>query len=236
MARPRRRELLTIDRSNLANNIWFPQEYLPGVSLSQGRRAPWVYRAAIYSSGEVNREFGEFNGGVATLGVLGYDFAPKLGVQRGAADRQLRLSESGSRQHVHATARAHRLDQLPIRSSQNGARDRSLDGLRVPRPERHVGVPGDAIRQRDRQIPGRRPLHVHRQRDPTASGWQPTKAASSRAAAIEYNELYLGANYYFYGHRLKLQTGLQWADMKDRANDGGAYSGVSWTTGLRVGW
>jgi phosphate-selective porin OprO/OprP len=52
----------------------------------------------------------------------------------------------------------------------------------------------------------------------------------------EYNELYLGANYYFYGHRLKVQTGVQWADMKDSANDGGEYSGVSWTTGLRVGW
>ena len=26
----------------------------------------------------------------------------------------------------------------------------------------------------------------------------------------EYNELYLGANYYFYGHKLKMQTGLQW--------------------------
>ena len=52
----------------------------------------------------------------------------------------------------------------------------------------------------------------------------------------EYNELYLGANYYFYGHRLKLQTGVQFADMNDRANDGGDYSGVAWTTGLRVGW
>ena len=52
----------------------------------------------------------------------------------------------------------------------------------------------------------------------------------------QYNEIYLGANYYFYGHRLKLQTGVQFADMDDQANDGGAYSGVSWTTGLRVGW
>jgi len=44
------RELLTIDRSNLANNIWFPQEYIPGVSVS-GRLAPWVYRAGVYSAG-----------------------------------------------------------------------------------------------------------------------------------------------------------------------------------------
>jgi phosphate-selective porin OprO/OprP len=51
-----------------------------------------------------------------------------------------------------------------------------------------------------------------------------------------YNEIYLGANYFFYGHKLKLQSGVQFADMNDRANDGGAYSGVSWTTGIRVGW
>jgi phosphate-selective porin OprO/OprP len=52
----------------------------------------------------------------------------------------------------------------------------------------------------------------------------------------QYNELYIGANYYFYGHKLKLQSGVQFGDMSDSANDGGAYSGVSWTTGLRVSW
>jgi hypothetical protein len=29
---------------------------------------------------------------------------------------------------------------------------------------------------------------------------------------------------------------VQFADMNDRANDGGAYSGAAWMTGLRVGW
>ena len=52
----------------------------------------------------------------------------------------------------------------------------------------------------------------------------------------QYTEGYLGANYYFYGHRLKLQTGLHFGEMKDAAADGGAYSGTSWVTGLRVGW
>jgi phosphate-selective porin OprO/OprP len=51
-----------------------------------------------------------------------------------------------------------------------------------------------------------------------------------------YNEVYVGANYYFYGHKLKVQTGVQFADLNDRAGDGGAYSGTSWVTGLRVGW
>jgi hypothetical protein len=29
---------------------------------------------------------------------------------------------------------------------------------------------------------------------------------------------------------------VQFEEMKDSANDGGAFSGTSWTTGLRIGW
>ena len=74
------RELITIDRSNLVNNIWFTQEYMPGVSVS-GRAAPWIYRAGAYSSGAMTREFGRFNGSVFTLALVGYDFAKKFGVR-----------------------------------------------------------------------------------------------------------------------------------------------------------
>jgi phosphate-selective porin OprO/OprP len=51
-----------------------------------------------------------------------------------------------------------------------------------------------------------------------------------------YQEIYAGVNYYFYGHKLKVQSGAQWGDMDDRAADGGAYDGFSWVTGLRVSW
>ena len=59
---------------------------------------------------------------------------------------------------------------------------------------------------------------------------------TTQARGDRYNELYFGANYYFFGHKLKLQSGLQYADMNDRARDGGDYSGLSWITGLRVSW
>jgi phosphate-selective porin OprO/OprP len=57
-----------------------------------------------------------------------------------------------------------------------------------------------------------------------------------RGQGDRYNEAYLGANYYIYGHKLKVQSGVQWGDMADSVNDGGAYSGLSFTMGLRVGW
>jgi phosphate-selective porin OprO/OprP len=52
----------------------------------------------------------------------------------------------------------------------------------------------------------------------------------------EYSEIYIGVNFFLYGHKLKLQSGLQYADMADRAADGGVYTGLSWTTGFRLSW
>jgi len=74
------KDLITIDRSNLSNNMWFPQEYMPGFSLA-GKTGDWNYRGGVYSSGEATREFGEFSGGAFTLGLLGYDFGQKLGMK-----------------------------------------------------------------------------------------------------------------------------------------------------------
>jgi phosphate-selective porin OprO/OprP len=75
------RELIATDRSNLANNLWFPQEYIPGVSVS-GWPGPWRYWAGVYSSGAANEEFGEFNGGAFVLGMVGYDFGKLMHVKQ----------------------------------------------------------------------------------------------------------------------------------------------------------
>jgi phosphate-selective porin OprO/OprP len=229
------RELLTIDRSNLANNLWFPQEYLPGLSLS-GRRAPWVYRAAIYSAGAANREFGEFSGGMVTLGSLGYDFSSRLGVKEALLTgnyvyQNPDRDNTFTRQLEHIGSINFRFDDtrwgaradLSTASGYLGQSDMwALQGMpfvnlttRFQVVVRYTFVESDApngvrlATYESRVVPGR---------------------------GDEYNELYVGANYYFYGHRLKLQTGVQFADMNDRVNDGGEYSGVAWTTGLRVGW
>ena len=229
------RELLTIDRSNLANNMWFPQEYLPGVSLS-GRRAPWVYRVGIYSSGAMNREFGEFSGGTATLGVIGYDFAPRLGVREAlltgnyvhqSADRD----NTFTRQLDHIGSINFRFENIRWGartdfSTASGYLGQS--GMRAFQAMPFLNVTNKL------QAVGR--YTFIKSGDPNGVRLATYESRVVSGRGDEYNELYLGANYYFYGHRLKLQTGVQFADMNDRANDGGAFSGVSWTTGLRVGW
>jgi phosphate-selective porin OprO/OprP len=229
------RELLTIDRSNLANNIWFPQEYLPGISVS-GRSAPWVYRAALYSSGEANRELGEFSGGTTTLGVIGYDFAPKLRA------REALLTGNYVYQHPDRDNTFTR--QLEHIGSLNFRFERAKWGARadVSKAAGYLGQSGMWAFQAMPFFNVTSKLqavvrYTFIESDaPNGIRLATYESRVEPGRGDEYKELYLGANYYFYGHRLKLQSGVQLADMLDRADDGGAYSGIAWTTGLRVGW
>ena len=229
------RDLLTIDRSNLANNIWFPQEYLPGISLS-GRSAPWLYRLALYSAGAANREFGEFSGAAVALGVLGYDFGPKLGV------REALLTGNYVYQNPDPdntfTRELQHIGSINFRfeDSRWGARaDLSTAAGYLGQSDMWAfqGMPFVNLTPKF-QVVGRYTFIDSDEPNGIRLATYESRVVSGRGD--EYNEWYLGANYYFYGHRLKLQTGVQFADMNDRANDGGEYSGVAWTTGLRVGW
>jgi len=229
------RDLITIDRSNLANNIWFPQEYLPGISLS-GRRAPWMYRVGLYSAGAANREFGEFSGGAVALGVLGYDFGPKLGVREALLTGNYVYQNPDSdntftRELQHVSSINFRFED-----SRWGARaDLSTAAGYLGQSDMWAfqGMPFVNFTPK-LQVVGRYTFIDSDEPNGVRLATYESRVVSGRGD--EYSEWYLGANYYFYGHRLKLQTGVQFADMNDRANDGGEYSGVAWTTGLRVGW
>ena len=230
------RELITIDRSNLANNIWFTQEYMPGVSVS-GRAAPWNYRVGVYSSGAMTREFGKFNGGTFMLGVLGYDFAKKFGV------REALLTGNYLYQNEHPnntfTKRFEHIMSVHFRLEEGrfGVRtdvsktvgylgQRNLIGV-MAMPYFNVTDKLQLVTRYtflDSDGPNGLGLATYENRVVT------------RGSGDRYNEGYVGVNYFFYAHRLKLQSGVQFAEMRDRANDGGAYSGTSWTTGLRIGW
>jgi phosphate-selective porin OprO/OprP len=230
------RELVAIDRSNLANNIWFPQEYMPGVSVS-GRVAPWVYRAGVYSSGAANREFGEFTGGVFTLALLGYDFGPALGLEEALVTgnylyQQEDRANTFTRQLEHILSVHVRLEDEKWGtradvSTATGYLGQSDLWSVMAMPFYNV-TPAFQLVGRYTIVKSEEPNGVR------LATYENTVVREGRGD--RYREFYAGANYYFYGHRLKLQTGIQWGEMRDRANDLGAYSGVAWTSGVRVGW
>jgi phosphate-selective porin OprO/OprP len=230
------RELVAIDRSNLANNIWFPQEYMPGVSVS-GRRAPWVYRAGVYSSGAADREFGDFTGGVFTLALIGYDFGPALGLDEALLTgnylyQQEDRANTFTRQLEHIVSVHVRLEdehwgaRADVSTAAGYLGQSDLWSV-MAMPFYNV-TPAFQIVGRYTLVKSDEPNGVR------LATYENTVVREGRGD--RYREFYAGANYYFYGHRLKLQTGVQWGEMRDRADDLGAYSGVAWTSGVRVGW
>jgi phosphate-selective porin OprO/OprP len=229
------KELVTIDRSNLVNNIWFTQEYMPGISLS-GRAAPWTYRAGVYSSGAMDRELGKFNGDAFTLALVGYDFGKKLKVREATLTgnylyQHPDVNNTFTRRWEHVVSVHFKVEQPRWGFRSDVSKTKGYLG------QRNVfGVMAMPLFNATDKL-----QFVYRYTFLDSDGINGLSLATYENKVVtgrgdEYHENYVGANYYFYGHRLKLQTGVQFADMQDRANDGGAYSGTSWTTGLRVGW
>ena len=158
------RELLTIDRSNLANNIWFPQEYLPGVSVS-GRRAPWVYRAGSVflrrsepRVRRVQRRHGLRSACWATTSRR------SSGVKEALLTGNYVYQTPGSADNTFTRQLEH-IGSINFRFEDTkwGARADLSTAAGLSGPERHVGVSGHAVRQRDEQVSGRRTLHLHRE-------------------------------------------------------------------------
>jgi phosphate-selective porin OprO/OprP len=229
------RELLTIDRSNLANNIWFGQEYMPGVSVG-GRKGVWTYRGSVYSAGAMNREFGVFNGGIFTMAVLGYDLSKTLGMREASITgnylyQQPDVNNTFTRRYEHITSVNFRFEEG--RFGTRGDLSTAVGYLGQRDVWAYMLMPYFNATSRLQFVY----RYTFVDSDANNGVSLPTyENRLVRGAGDEYNENYLGVNYYFYGHRLKLQSGVAFADMQDRANDGGAYSGTSWVTGLRIGW
>lgn len=230
------RELITIDRSPLANNIWFTEEYMTGLSVS-GRSAPWTYRAGLYSAGAENGEFGDFNGGLFTLGILGYDFSGTLGIKEASLTgnyvwQQADVNNTATRPFDHIASIHWRLEEGRV-----GMRgDVSWASGYFTQPDLWAVMAAPYFNVTPKfQVVGRYTYVDSDGRNGVRLGTYENRVVTS-GRGDQYSEGYVGANYYFYGHRLKLQTGLHFGEMQDDPNDGGAYHGTSWVTGIRVGW
>jgi len=227
--------LLGIDRSNLSNNLWFSDEYIPGVSVS-GQAKAWEYRTGVFSAGAANREFGRFSGGAFVLGSVGYNFGKALGAKEvllmgSYVYQQPSQANTFTRQFRHVTSASFRLE-----TKHGGVRADVTRGTGYLSQSNMWGtmVMPFVNLTRKFQIVARHTLLDSAQANGVRLARYESSIVSGRGD--RYNEWYLGANYYFYGHKLKLQSGVQHARMDDARGDGGTYAGTSWLSALRVSW
>lgn len=227
--------LLTPQRNNLTNNIWFDVEYFTGLSIQGETGNAWLYRAGVYGS-DGDKQLSDFNSGEFGLFSLGHSWAEALDY----ITALLRLDYVYNDEHPDAATQD--LEQVAslvseweqgrwgLRTDLSGALgygDQSdLWGL-VLMPYYSVGEKIQLVfRYTYLSSDDHNGLRLARYERDISSG-----------RGDEYSEYYAGVNVFFYQHKLKWQTGLALANMDDAADDGGAYDdGWGLTTALRIYW
>lgn len=224
------KKLLTPERSNLTNNLWFVQEYFTGLLAGGKFGRSWRYKASVFASdGEL--EIGIDNASWFTLLALGYDFdSTKIRLDYVYQDEH---KEANTRPFEHVASLVTHWQSGPwgVWGDLSGGKgfsnqDQSdIWGL-VIMPFYDIGKHTQVVlRYTYLDSKDDNGLRFGRYEDRVVDG-----------RGDEYNELFAGFNVFFYGHKFKWQTGVSWAKMKDDANDGGKYEGCTLLSGLRISW
>ncbi|PQJ28624.1 hypothetical protein BSZ32_08985 [Rubritalea profundi] len=227
------KKLLTLERSNLANNLWFSKEYFTGISASV-KHNKWSYFAGAFSSA-VPKELTEFDAG--NFGILStyYDLTDQTGGEESILTLDYVYNEphqnNGTRSFEQVVSLNHRYenDLWGLRSEVSagqGYDDQSdvwgvsimpfynlNDKLQLVTRYTHM-TSADA-----------NGLRLNRYENIIESG-----------RGDSYHEGYAGLNWYIYNHKLKCQSGVTYTQMRDLTNDGGAYDGWGLNLGLRMYW
>jgi phosphate-selective porin OprO/OprP len=228
-------ELLTIDRSNLSNNLWFTEQYIPGVTL-HGRIGAWMYNAGLFTGGSENPEFGNFDAGNFGIISIGYDFAQPLHVKKALVRADYvhnspNLESTFTRPLEDIGALVFILDaerwgcSADIAAARGYGTQSNLFGANI--------MPWYNI-TKNFQLVGRY-TYVGSE-DPNGVRFARYENTLTSARGDQYNEIYGGLNWYIYGQKLKIQTGFAYVTMHGMPATTGNYDGWNWTTGFRMYW
>ncbi len=228
------KKLLTLQRNNVTNNLWFTSEYFSGISVTGLLDDRWHYRAGLFSA-DGDDEIGTSEGGEFLLASIGYNWAKALDMK----SAYLRL-DYVSNDEEPGNDTPDFSDVMTLASKWEKGRWGLWTDLSAGRGYYDQSdIWGVALMPFYNQSELTQWVFRYTYMDSDEpNGLKPGRYERDIASGRgdEYNEVYAGLNLFFYGHKLKWQTGLQYTTMDDEADDGGEYEGWGLTTGLRLYW
>ena len=229
-------ELITVERSFLANTFWFGEEnFSTGISAT-GDIGNWHYYVATLS-GESNKDFGKLNAGFYTVASLGYDFASALHVDRALLQLDYIYNNGDSGNFVPKPFNHTVSLSFDGRSGRYGFQTNVVGASGLGKQPDAWGfilmptyslTPKLELVARYTYLDGNGP-----------SAFRPQRRYENEVAGINgtrgdgYQAGYLGLNYYIYGHKLKLQTGIEYSHMSDSTGGNGSFNAWSYISGFR---
>ena len=229
-------ELLTIERSLLANTFWVGEDnYSTGISFA-GKAGAWQYYAAALS-GESDKAFGKLNAGWYGVASLGYDFAKPLKLDRALLRADYVYNDGDPGNTTTKPFSNTYLLGWDVKQERFGLVGNVITGTGLGKQSDVWGfvlIPTYDLTKKlqlvarytflDSSGPdGLKPQRRYENEVPDLNGKRGDR----------YQALYAGVNYYLYGHKLKLQAGIEYSHMADGANNGGGFNAWTFSTGLR---
>lgn len=227
-------KLLTMQRNNLSNNLWFTTEYFTGIDARGNIDPNWGYQIGVFSS-DGSDELSSFDASYFTRLSFDYQLTPRANLSSGL----IRIDYVYNDEDIDAATPDFSQVLSLVTEWESGAW-----GLRTD-----LSAGKGYASQSDVWGAVLMPYYNFTERVQAVVRYTYVTSAQDNGVRLsryedrvvsgrgnEYNEGYAGVNVYFYGDKLKWQTGVEYASMKDDANDGGAYDGWALTTGLRMYW
>ncbi|WP_439135047.1 porin [Pseudomaricurvus sp.] len=232
------KRLLTAQRNNLTNNLWFTAEYFTGASLSGPIDDQWYFNTGLFSSD------GSDEVGVSDASYFGLlSVGKKLSSSRFWDQADIRLDYVYNKTHEDQNTRD--FSQVASLNSRfnwqqwglstdlaygNGDMGQSdLLGVVLMPHYQQTEVVQWVARYTYIDSKDSGGIRLGRYENEIVSG-----------RGDRYNEFYGGVNFFFYGHKAKVQLGAQYTTMENTGDSAGGdsneYDGWGLTLALRTYW
>ncbi len=228
------KKLLTPQRNNLTNNLWFTAEYFTGISIKGSLADNTTYKSGIFSSDDSD-ELGFTDGSYFALFSINSIFDKTQLWQKAEINLDYvynDVDEQGAtRNFTHVASFSSKLSfnqwhlWSDISLGQGDLAQSDMWGLVVMAYFQQTNKIQWLMRYTYLDSDQLNGLRLGRYENKIVDG-----------KGNNYQELYLGANYLFNRHKLKVHLGIQFTEMIDDANDGGEYGGWGVSLAVRSYW
>ena len=230
------KKLHTLERSKIAGNIWFGQEYFPGISVS-GSKDEIDYFAGFYSNDNKPEFDGAFKHGQFGILSVGKDYAANFDLEKSYLRLDFMFQEDDGNDDVEdfndwnaAYSFVTKWENndwyfwtdLSFADRKNG----DVWGLQL--------MPFYDITDKTQVIFCYTHLDSSGDNQLRGSRWE-DRLDRGEYRGDDLTEYFFGLNHFFYGHKLKWQNGLQYTQL-DEADGSKEYEGWGFTTAFRISW
>jgi len=230
------KKLHTLERSKIAANIWFGQEYFPGISVS-GSKDEIDYFAGFYSNDNKPEFDGAFKHGQFGILSVGKDYAANFDLEKSYLRLDFMFQEDDGNDDVEDFSDWNAAYSFVTKWENNDwyfwtdlsfadRKDGDVWGIQL--------MPFYDITDKTQVIFCYTYLDSSGVNQLRASRWE-DRLDRGEYRGDDLTEYFFGLNHFFYGHKLKWQNGLQYTQL-DEADSSKEYEGWGFTTAFRISW